>query len=344
MKKIVYLFFIAIVFGCNQPNNTSNSATQGDGTDGSILNVITDPKDDLVGEYAFKEGGRAEIRITKDNGSYFVSVGKNEKWERPEQLENVTDKDFIELFGQNWKSYVKAGLHKDMFGIFKVEKGFKNNNHTFTTGYFVMFIGGGDVYKLTSNEIEKADRSVSLVQESEIIENPVLDKTYGNEGFYCNGFYDVNPYGENHIFEDIDLKNLKTFTICCQFKVDENRKHYLFTLGRSSRLLSFLINVDNSISLSANNQAIVMNTNSEIVLNKWFLATMTFNNGLVEMYLNDKKIGEKSLTLTAFDKNDYNISSINYSNGIAFKGYIKNLLVYNTALNESSIKKMAAIY
>jgi hypothetical protein len=151
-RTIVYTMAFSLFFtvftSCNQSNNTSSSGTQGDGTNGSILSIISDPKDDLVGEYAFKEGGQAEIRITKENDSYFVSVGKNEKWERPEQLDNVSDKDFIDLFGQNWKSYVKAGLHKDIFGIFKVEKGYTYSNHTFKTGYFVMFIGGGDVYKL----------------------------------------------------------------------------------------------------------------------------------------------------------------------------------------------------
>ena len=130
-RTIVYTMAFSLFFtvftSCNQSNNTSSSGTQG---------------------YAFKEGGQAEIRITKENDSYFVSVGKNEKWERPERLDNVSDKDFIDLFGQNWKSYVKAGLHKDIFGIFKVEKGYTYSNHTFKTGYFVMFIGGGDVYKL----------------------------------------------------------------------------------------------------------------------------------------------------------------------------------------------------
>lgn len=136
---------ITCIISCKQSNNTTNS---NDGTNNSILNIISDPKDDLIGEYALKEGGQAEIRITKENDSYFVSIGKNGKWERPEQLDNVSDKDFIDLFGQGWKSYVKAGLHKGMFGIFKVQKGYVYNNHTFKTGYFMMFAGGGDVYKL----------------------------------------------------------------------------------------------------------------------------------------------------------------------------------------------------
>lgn len=146
---ITFGLFLIIFTSCNHSGNASDSDVKGDGTDGSILNIISNPKDDLVGEYAIKEGGQAEIKITKESENYFVSITEGkDKWRKPEQLEDVSDKDFTGLFGENWKSYVKAGLHKQMFGIFKVEKGYTYDKHTFESGYFMMFMGGGDVYKL----------------------------------------------------------------------------------------------------------------------------------------------------------------------------------------------------
>lgn len=36
----------------------------------------------------------------------------------------------------------------DPFGIFRVKKGAVFQGHTFKTGYFMIFLGGGDVYRL----------------------------------------------------------------------------------------------------------------------------------------------------------------------------------------------------
>lgn len=152
MKKIttfilIISFSILVLIGCNQTTKQSEVNKSSDATIDDIL-IVTNPKDDLIGDFAIKEGGRAEIKITKENGNYFVSIQQVGKWTKPEQLIDVKDKDFELLFGENWKSYVKAGIHKDAFGIFKVEKDYQFKNHIFKTGYFVMLLGGSDIYKL----------------------------------------------------------------------------------------------------------------------------------------------------------------------------------------------------
>lgn len=105
-------------------------------------------KDDLVGDFTTKENGKAEIRITKSDGKYFVALAEGQNWSKPEQLDVVQDKDCVHLFGENWKDCVEAGFNKGMFGIFKVKKGSHSKDHTFTTDYFIMMLGGADVYKL----------------------------------------------------------------------------------------------------------------------------------------------------------------------------------------------------
>jgi hypothetical protein len=106
----------------------------------------------LVGEYSTKEGGQAEVRITRDGGEFLVSVRKGgDQWSKPEKLVECYDKDYQELFGANWRDLDVCGLRASdgPFGIFRVKKGVINQGHTFKTGYFMFFLfGGGDVYRL----------------------------------------------------------------------------------------------------------------------------------------------------------------------------------------------------
>lgn len=105
----------------------------------------------LVGEYSTTEGGQAELRITHHGGEYLVSVRESgDKWSKPEKLVECSDKDYEELFGANWRELAVHGLRASdgPFGIFRVKKGAVNQGHTFKTGYFMYFLGGGDVYRL----------------------------------------------------------------------------------------------------------------------------------------------------------------------------------------------------
>lgn len=105
----------------------------------------------LVGEYATTEGGQAELRITRDGGESYASVREGgDQWSKPEKLVECSDKDYEELFGANWRDLDVRGLRASdgPFGIFRVKKGAVNQGHTFKTGYFMFFLGGGDVYRL----------------------------------------------------------------------------------------------------------------------------------------------------------------------------------------------------
>jgi len=141
-KSVMLLFVLVVLNSCQTKN------TNGDGTNGNFFNVISNPKDDLIGDFSTKEKGKAEIRVTKQGENYFVSVSRGSGWANPEQLIDVKDEDFAHLFGNNWKEYVEAGLNKSSFGIFKIKKGYQSKDHIFTTGYFMVFLGGGDIYKL----------------------------------------------------------------------------------------------------------------------------------------------------------------------------------------------------
>ena len=106
--------------------------------------------DSLVGEYALEQGGRAEVKISKDGNRFVVSVRKGDGWSRPDTLVICVETDYAQLFGSGWRQIEPVGLRatNGPFGIFRVKKGTTAPGHTFKTGYFLFFVGGGDVYKL----------------------------------------------------------------------------------------------------------------------------------------------------------------------------------------------------
>lgn len=109
---------------------------------------LSNPKDDLVGEFSLKEGGIVGLKITKEDGKYFASMLNGGEWSALYQLDDVKEEYYVEIFGDDWKSYVDAGIQGDGVGIFKVNKGHEYKNHTFHSGYYIWVLGGADIYKL----------------------------------------------------------------------------------------------------------------------------------------------------------------------------------------------------
>lgn len=106
--------------------------------------------DALVGEYALKPEGPAEVKISRNGDQFVASVRQGSGWSRPESLVVCTEADYAQLFGPGWKQIEPVGLRatNGPFGIFRVKKGATAQGRTFKTGYFMFALGGGDVYKL----------------------------------------------------------------------------------------------------------------------------------------------------------------------------------------------------
>ena len=177
--------------------------------------------------------------------------------------------------------------------------------------------------------------------QQQIISQPnnglILNIPLTEQGYYCDGVYDTNT----DFSEYVDKLNFDDFTITCEFKADESRRQWVFVLGGGWRLIGFKISKYNTISLTANNQDVKLETNASIELNKWYSATITYKNNVASIYLDTEKVGKQSLT---FDKGYHStgkdISSTNYSNGTAFKGYIRNFKVYDHALSNADINAL----
>lgn len=153
MKTKNLLFFLIAfiyltIFSSCQSNNHSNKQKLNNETNENLTIIKSNPQDDLVGEFTTEEGGKAILKITKKTDNYFVSFTDGGNQSPSGQLTNIKDKDLLQDFGGNWKEYVEAGLGSGTFGIFKIKKGYKSQDHTYKTGYFLMYFGSGDLFKI----------------------------------------------------------------------------------------------------------------------------------------------------------------------------------------------------
>lgn len=165
-------------------------------------------------------------------------------------------------------------------------------------------------------------------------EGLLCDESLGKYGFYCDGQYDR----QTDFSRDLSAMKLTEFTITCEFQSEESRSQWVFVLSHGYRHFGYHINQDNSIQLIAKNFSVGKSTNTMVHPNNWYLATITFKNNIANIYLNSEKIG----TIEVIFKEDYSekdkiISTTNYGNGEAFKGFIRNFKVYDRALNKEEI-------
>lgn len=222
--------------------------------------------------------------------------------------------------------------------------------------------------KATRTHPAKADRILAIAKgwkksggsNNNIIENKLVEKyedllgigllvndLNAEKGKYLYGDYSlyINRIGkkikdDSKIYEkNIPDFNFNEFTISCDFKTLENNKQWVFMLSSTYRLMGYALNNENNILLTANNQTLIKNTNKKIKPHNWYKATITFQKGKIKMFLDQALIHEENFEFNRkeFDINDRIVSMANYSNGIAFKGFIRNFKVYDRALSHDEI-------
>jgi hypothetical protein len=109
---------------------------------GTPATATTPELDDLIGCYAARTGGAAQIRVTKHDGRYFLNAGP--KWDQESEAKPPTDENLQKLFKDQRHLYV-AGLHAGHLGIFKVRPGIIVNNRSVSPDYVMVFITERDV-------------------------------------------------------------------------------------------------------------------------------------------------------------------------------------------------------
>lgn len=162
------------------------------------------------------------------------------------------------------------------------------------------------------------------------------------DGIY-NGGKSANKY-EQKYYDQIQWDN---FTLDFDFFTTKKRDQWPIMMGTSTRSIGFLLKEDMTIEITANNQKQIYATKGLYQINKWYHVKIVKLNNNTEIYLNDTKIGEFQIQIEQEKNSGNNISSINYSNGIAFDGGLRNIIYIKKGdyeFSEKIHKKYASSY
>jgi len=185
-------------------------------------------------------------------------------------------------------------------------------------------------YPLFSNAKDSTEKQQDMILQN----SPV--PYYGT---YCIGKYNADVNFATGT-KELSCFDLKVFTISIQFKVTGPSDQWVFVLGERHRLVGFKLTNSRFITLTMNNQDLEIPTSEKYFENTWQIATITYINDTAKIYLNEKLIGGYISKLNSQPEDisfNSRVTTTNYSCGVAFRGWVKNLRIYNRALNELEI-------
>lgn len=211
------------------------------------------------------------------------------------------------------------------------------NTNTYTSGYNNVIVAE------TPAEIEVAveednydytavDTAALAVKESTSYyysENVIYNNyTDGNSYATCNGIYPYSTEAESTTSSYFSTNlgsslNRNHFKISCQFWVEEHRNQWALMLSGDYRILGINLN-NGKIYISTNNQEKYHSTGETYQLSTWNYISVEYNYGSVRV----NNGNWFSIDMNTQD-GDNVLSSINYSSGNAFKGYLYNIYVAN---------------
>lgn len=136
-----------LTLSCNDKNKdkTELSASL------ELKNSEFDGKDHFIGSYAYELNGEPQVKISKLDGDYYLSI-KDSKgiWSDSEILNDEFDDELCSYFDGADCNLFKQDflLNISCCGIFKVPKNTKVSYKTLETGYVLLAIGIPDLYKI----------------------------------------------------------------------------------------------------------------------------------------------------------------------------------------------------
>ena len=160
---------------------------------------------------------------------------------------------------------------------------------------------------------------------------------FQNGGIYCDGIYVISSDPNYYLAETPPINSFKpqSFSISMDFFVSEQTTQPVWIIGSSCRWLGFYLEADGTVALLYNNWDF-LTTQKTYSLNEWHNTKISFDGSTVNMFL-DKSLacslkfgdGFVELNYGGCGGSDNEIGTTNYSNGEVFKGYVRNLQVYN---------------
>ncbi|KNY29152.1 LamG-like jellyroll fold domain-containing protein [Pseudobacteroides cellulosolvens] len=151
---------------------------------------------------------------------------------------------------------------------------------------------------------------------------------YQSDGsVYSNGIYPYSsPTGSVIQTPYLSSFNFNKFSISFEFKIDSlpSYRRPIIIGGSSYRWIGANVEPNGTISMLWNNSNIT-NSSKTIPLGKFNTAVIQYNGSVAELYINGTLACSQSFSIN--HGKDSNIQNVNYSNGTAFIGYLRNLTV-----------------
>lgn len=193
----------------------------------------------------------------------------------------------------------------------------------------VVLLGGGENRAITAEKDSLVEEAVAAEQVEEIeavsgttrSNNAEMVYQYSGE-FYCDGVYD-----DAHGFHTPELNiNRNHFEIDFSFKVTQipSKGEWPIILSHSYRILGLYLENDRLMYISTNNQENYYPIGKRYPIDEYVDINMEYNHGILT--LNGQQF---YIDMTTDGYWDNAFHSINYSNGTAFKGYLKDVTIFS---------------
>jgi len=159
---------------------------------------------------------------------------------------------------------------------------------------------------------------------------------FSNGGVYSNGIYNgEDTTGSVIQTPSINNFNFDDFTVVLDFFVEEypDFDKPIIIGGPSWRWLGAYMDENGMLTLMANDKTVFINTEKSAALNTWNTLALSYekNTGHLRLYLNYMLIADENVTDLKHN-NDGKFVNDHGGEGQTFKGYWRNLKIYNSSV------------
>ncbi len=174
-------------------------------------------------------------------------------------------------------------------------------------------------YPLTANAADALGTCEDMI---------LVNSPFSNEAIYCNGIYSGEPGGSSAGTVELTNLNFNGFIVAVEFMVATNEYRPVFIGGSLWRWGGAYTLGDGTLGLFLNGGGPYPGSET-YATGVWHEVAFVYNaaNTTAEVYLNGKLSARRVDVLQ--HNNDQNIHNTHYGNGNAFKGYWRNLRVWN---------------
>ncbi|NOX85803.1 MAG: LamG domain-containing protein [Chlorobi bacterium] len=160
--------------------------------------------------------------------------------------------------------------------------------------------------------------------------------TFSNGGVYSNGIYNGNDTTGSVIqTPSINNFNFDDFTVLLDFYVEEypDFDKPIIIGGPSWRWLGAYMDENGILTLMANDKAVFIKSEKSAALNTWNTLALSYekNTGQLRLYLNSILIADGNVQELTHN-NDGKFVNDHRGEGQTFKGYWRNLKIYNSSV------------